>query len=795
MPQITIEPRPTLQTTFIAESEHARVEIGDATSASFVPQIKIAKWANQANVSCRLIVAEPGVLSLDGPLVVYRTSSLQARWYSKDDVETNDGHEFEVEFLRPPTTNVLTFSVHDKGVASWDYQAPLANLDDDGSTWEPNPWGGIRRRPAHVNGSYAVYGDRCGDYRALGGHNYRTGKILHIYRPWAEDAAGVRVWCDLHYDAGSLTIAIPQDFLDHAEYPVLVDPTFGYSGTAASDDNIGQAHLWSKAVTTPAGNGALTSMTLKGRLRFGSISEFEPAIYADNGSGYPAGKLAGVDSGGTVFGSSDAEVTTNISYSSLAAGTQYWLAFRDEQGNGVSFDAWFKYDASGGNANAYYGVPAVGTDWEATAPGGLNVLNNEKIYIYGTYTETGTTISPGAGALSFTGAALSVLLAGTVALGAGSLAYTGRTPTVSVGGAGTTIQIPAGAVAYTGALPALVFGGPSTGVLTFTGYAPTVLADKTIPIGVGAIAYTGQTPSLQYDIRRDLSAGSLTFSGLVPTSHLNVVVAMPSGALTYTGQTPSLGGARTLTPGAGQITYVGLAPTVVFSGAVSPSAGAIVFSGLAPTIGLSVAVPVGALSYATQAPVLDRGIPIGVGTLSFTGYAATPDVVGSFTPALGAGSLTWTGQLPTVANSGIVTADSTNIRRALIAKLRADSTLATLLPDGIWFNEAPQGSRRFGVVSLVDATIEGEFQRDAYEDHLYLVKAVVLKSTRGDAEAAAARIRSVLQDQTLDITGYTFMVMYLEDPIADDEVDDIDETVRWLHRGGQYRVQATRLDT
>jgi hypothetical protein len=288
------------------------VEIGDTKQPDFKPQIKFPRFDNYANASFRLVSDEPAAVSYEQDAVIWRTATLEAKFYGIDDLEARDGHEFEVRLFERPASNVLTFSVQVKGVTWW-YQPPLKNLRDDGWTWEPNEWGGIRQRPPHVNGSYAGYCDREGDYSALGGHNYRTGKVLHIYRPWAEDAKGQRVWCDLTLDADVMTITVPQDFLDSAAYPVLVDPTFGYSGTAASDDNISTARASCARRSRRRPSAARsTSITIKGRnearARWTRIMG-RPSTATRPGHRTPSWRLW--NGAARRYGASDAEVTND----------------------------------------------------------------------------------------------------------------------------------------------------------------------------------------------------------------------------------------------------------------------------------------------------------------------------------------------------------------------------------------------------------------------------------------------------------------------------------------------------
>jgi hypothetical protein len=39
------------------------------------------------------------------------------------------------------------------------------------------------------------------------------------------------------------------------------------------------------------------------------------------------------------------------------------------------------------------------------------------------------------------------------------------------------------------------------------------------------------------------------------------------------------------------------------------------------------------------------------------------------------------------------------------------------------------------------------------------------------------------------VTGYTYMTMHREKPERRTEVDDLDASIKWNRRGGQYRVQ------
>jgi hypothetical protein len=132
--------------------------------------------------------------------------------------------------------------------------------------------------------------------------------------------------------------------------------------------------------------------------------------------------------------------------------------------------------------------------------------------------------------------------------------------------------------------------------------------------------------------------------------------------------------------------------------------------------------------------------------------------------------------------------DSSAVDAALNAVLLGDATLMAILTDGVYFDEAAQGSTKFAIVSLLAHSDEAIFGGRKIEDALYLVKAVVLNSSGADVKTAAARIDALLEDQPLTVTGYTWMTTHREERVRTMEVDDIDPSIRWQHRGGHYRV-------
>lgn len=136
--------------------------------------------------------------------------------------------------------------------------------------------------------------------------------------------------------------------------------------------------------------------------------------------------------------------------------------------------------------------------------------------------------------------------------------------------------------------------------------------------------------------------------------------------------------------------------------------------------------------------------------------------------------------------------DSSDIDEALLTLLRNDATLAALMPNGVWMDEAPPGATQFGLVSLVDAHDEPMFGGRAFEEALYLVKCVEQSTvTVKNAKAAAARIDALLEQGALTIAGYGLMLLRRDSRVRLTEVDGTDPSIRWYHRGGRYQVVAS----
>jgi len=136
--------------------------------------------------------------------------------------------------------------------------------------------------------------------------------------------------------------------------------------------------------------------------------------------------------------------------------------------------------------------------------------------------------------------------------------------------------------------------------------------------------------------------------------------------------------------------------------------------------------------------------------------------------------------------------DPSEVERALIGKLAGDALLAGFLPDGVYFDLAPQGSTRFAIVSL--STSRGLDELDdgiTFRAFVYIVKGVTLGTSGSTLAGADKRIQELIDRQPLALpaaAGATLFVSRWVDRIR------YTETVAneiWQHRGARYEISVT----
>jgi hypothetical protein len=135
--------------------------------------------------------------------------------------------------------------------------------------------------------------------------------------------------------------------------------------------------------------------------------------------------------------------------------------------------------------------------------------------------------------------------------------------------------------------------------------------------------------------------------------------------------------------------------------------------------------------------------------------------------------------------------DSSDIDAAVSAALLGDAALMALAKDGVFFSQATPNATRFVVIDLVTALDQTAFSARAYEDVTYRVKYVEQGLNGLNAKAAAARIDAVLDGATFAIAGYSLMSVERTERVRYTDIDPVDPSIRWQHRGGLYNLKAS----
>lgn len=187
-----------------------------------VPNVNISRWGNigdeawlNINYPATKITNEIAVLS--GGRLEIVNNGLTHRWYP-----VGNELEWELEIAKKPASNKFVFDLDFPAGVTFHYQPDAVLRPGD-------------IQPDRVKRSYAVYWNKKNG-------PYKTGKLGHIYRPWAVDFNDNRVWCEMVVDAQAktLTITIPQAWLGTAMFPIILDPTYGYTVTPAFTAGIGR---------------------------------------------------------------------------------------------------------------------------------------------------------------------------------------------------------------------------------------------------------------------------------------------------------------------------------------------------------------------------------------------------------------------------------------------------------------------------------------------------------------------------------------------------------------------------
>jgi hypothetical protein len=368
---------PINSTTFKTRLGDDEVIIGGKNPLVFEPEIDFSKWQGENSLTIKPLFDIPNaVTSLVGNKIEHKGDKIG--WYANPDPDNPDNLKFGLILYEKPATNVFTFALEGWEEFNFYKQPPYKNINDDGSSWEENEYGGERRRLPNMNNAYAIRHKTKSNY-IIGGINYKTGFMGVFQLPKYIDSEGKWVWGILEYKDGLLTETCPQEFLDIGKYPIKSNLTFGNTGITSTDSWNDNYCRVTKSSDTPASSGTLTSMSAYCYVQAGTTATYNPALYNQSGTN-PDARLAYLDSGGTALSDSIGWITTNLDYASITSGTQYWLGILAPRvGTGYVYLAYVTVSGTGKYSQ--------NTTWQNPF---VIVANLDFQYaIYATYTPSG----------------------------------------------------------------------------------------------------------------------------------------------------------------------------------------------------------------------------------------------------------------------------------------------------------------------------------------------------------------------------------------------------------------------
>jgi hypothetical protein len=141
---------------------------------------------------------------------------------------------------------------------------------------------------------------------------------------------------------------------------------------------------------------------------------------------------------------------------------------------------------------------------------------------------------------------------------------------------------------------------------------------------------------------------------------------------------------------------------------------------------------------------------------------------------------------------------SAPIRRALYGKLAGDGTLTALLgppapgkSQAIYYDDAPENTPSNGYPFLIFTKMAGtpsylmQSGTSAFDSDVWLVKGVDRNLDTDSVEAIQARVKALLTDATLNISGRRLMLLL---PLADVDYAEEDKGTSFVHAGAQFRL-------
>jgi hypothetical protein len=362
--------------------------IGDESNNTFSPTIKLSRrFFEDANITISWNTNTPSLgntnVLIEDKIVKYKRNSYELWFYQLPygSDPSKGGFEFMAVMNSKPQTNTITFKI-DSNNLDFFYQPPL-KAEGEFVNYTCNATACMDKgrimaeRPEKVVGSYAIF------HKTKRDNQYTTGKVGHIYRPYVVDSLGAFTWADLDITGSTMTITIPQKFLDDATYPIYIDPTIGYTTVGGTGANWAGDSVRGNYDYTPASDGNLTTMNVYHYI--GTTGQWRGIIFINSTNAvraYTGNKTQGGSAG---WDSIDFNNGTTTIFSSTSYIVGLWLGSSPNI-NGLAYDLGGTNYARGTQTYSATGSPADPQTWGTGKP----VQGDQYHFsMYANYTESG----------------------------------------------------------------------------------------------------------------------------------------------------------------------------------------------------------------------------------------------------------------------------------------------------------------------------------------------------------------------------------------------------------------------
>ena len=291
---------------------------------------------------------------------------------------SNEPNGVELNLTLPTQPASSTFAIKfEYANLSFNYQGPLneeLNVSEYTFVNATHAFNGsdlLEYRPENIVGSYAVYG-------LHEGNQYASGKVFHIYRPLIVDNNGATTWGILGINLlnatnGILAIATNQTWLNSASYPLVIDPTFGYTSIGGSVVNrYGDEVIVGKFSCTEVGTATMVSVYMAAA---SGTTEAKGLIYVFSGG-------ALLCASAEVSGITTTASWVNFTVTGSLTATAYYIGvMADDNFNVYRDNVWDVTQSIAKNATSTYPTPP--------NPATFTSIYNEKLSVFVTYTTGG----------------------------------------------------------------------------------------------------------------------------------------------------------------------------------------------------------------------------------------------------------------------------------------------------------------------------------------------------------------------------------------------------------------------